>query len=194
MTKKKERPQLTPEQIIQLVRDRCDEVGDCWLWKAALTGGGKTPNMRHPNRRNEPAVSTRVVVLEALGNERPSPDHWASNTCNENHCCSPEHAAWRTRTDKLRDLGREGKWSTVELSMKKAVIFQAYSPLDWDKVRDIRSRPSEQTNKALAKEFSVDPNTIRRVRRHESWVEYRANPFAGLFTSLAANDSTRRRA
>lgn len=194
MTKKKIRPILTPEQILQVVLDRCEEVGDCWIWKGAMTGGGKTPNMHHPNRRGESAISVRQVVLEALGKPRLSSKLWASNTCNVLHCVCPEHAAWRTRTGKLGELGAAGVWSTVELAMKKAAIHQANSPLDWSKVRDIRSRPAEVTNKELADEFNVDPVTIRRVRTHQSWIEYRTNPFAGLFTGLAANDSGRKRA
>lgn len=194
MTKRKEKRILTNEEIISLIRSRCDEVGECWMWTGALTGKGRTPNMHHPNRPGESAIATRAIILEALGKERPSPQHWASNTCNEWHCCCPEHVAWRTRQNKLAELGKAGKWSTVELAMKKAAIGRAQSPLDWDKVRDIRSRPAEVTCKDLAKEFKVDPTTIQRVRRHESWVEYQTNPFAGLFASLAANDGARRRA
>jgi hypothetical protein len=191
MTKRKVRPVLTPEQIIHTIHARCDEVGDCWIWKGAMTGGGKTPNMHHPNRRGESAISVREVVLEALGKPRLTSKLWASNTCNEVHCVCPEHAAWRTRGGKLGELGAAGVWSRVELTMMKAAISQAKGVLNWDKVRDIRSRDAEITHKALASEFGVDPKTIRGVRQYLTWVEYGANPFSGL---IAANEASRKRA
>lgn len=184
---------MSPAEMLDYIKARCDEVGDCWIWRGGCTSGG-IPNMRRPDDRRKSAVSVRSIVLESKGQEKPTPKHWASNTCNDLACVCPAHSKWRTRSDKLKELGEAGKWSGIDLTIAKAKRSQQDSPLDWDKVRDIRSRPQPVSLDALAAEFGVDKTTISKVLRHVTWIERQGNPFAGLFTGLAANDQARKRA
>ena len=68
---------------------------------------------------------------------------------------------------------------SVITSAKIAARKQASSPLDWEKVREIRG--SEESMRSLAARFGVHEDTISKVRNHQSWREV-----GGFFSGLVA--------
>lgn len=180
---------MTNAEILKYIHARCRDDAACWVWCGAVTRD-ITPNMRYPGRRGEPPRSVRGIVLEASGQPRPTPKHRASPNCGNSLCVAPKHAAWLTVQERQQQLAAQGRYSSLSRTIQKARTSQARSRWTWDDIRAMRAKHAAGASiPELVAEFGMKRSGVHRVVNYKSWIEYHANPFAGLFTGLAANDA-----
>lgn len=168
--------ELTPEQrvkVLAAIESRTEEEGDCLLWTGAHSRG-------QGSNRPQPAIwidgktmPLRRLAYVAYGKELFA--HWrVSTTCGNDSCLCKAHLKRKTHSESL--LGHKKSFIT---SAKIAARKQAASPLDWDKVREIRS--SDESTRSLAVRLGVHEDTISKVRNYQSWREV-----GGVFSGLVA--------
>lgn len=156
------------------IESRCDEVGDCWIWRDATSQAGY-PIMK---RAGGPCLLVRRVVAELKG-DAPAPRQPVVTTCREKGCCNPAHVHTSTTQKVAKAAAKRGAFSSLSRRMKVAAAKRA-SPsakLDMDKAREIRL--STKTGKDLAQEYGVNVSVIKGIRQNKMWVDFHS-PFAGL--------------
>jgi len=168
--------ELTEEQrfkVLAAIEARTEEEGECLLWTGAHSRG-------QGSNRPQPAIwidgktmPLRRLAYVAYGKELFA--HWrVSTTCGNDSCLCEQHLKRKTHSESLK-----GHKKSVITSAKIAARKQASSPLDWEKVREIRG--SEESMRSLAARFGVHEDTISKVRNHQSWREV-----GGFFSGLVA--------
>lgn len=148
--------------LIKLIHDRCDEEGECWLWKQALLRGygrielsGMTGGYAHQ------AAWTAV--------HGPIPEgKRLVNLCGHKNCCRPPHWEPMTVAEQNAHYAKKGAWRGPDRSRKIALAMRAKrSPLTADMVSEIRA--SSDTPQELAARFGVNKSTVYRIRAGQSW-------------------------
>lgn len=171
---------------MRLIRGRCDEIGDCWIWKGATGGRSELPCMHY----NGKTQYVRRVVYEithgqAVGKRVVSP------ACENSLCVSPACAEAMARKTALQRAGKRGAYSGHSKIMASTKTQRAKSRYSDDLIAMIRT--SDAGPLQLSRETGMSLSYVKAIRSGKFRREY-ANPFCGLFTSLmAANESTARR-
>lgn len=160
-------------QVLNAIRERCEEEGDCLLWTGAHSRG-------QGSNRPQPAIwlggktmPLRRLAYVAYGKELIAHMR-VSITCGNDSCLCEHHLKRKTHSESLR-----GHRKSPLTSAKIALAKQALSPLDWDKVHAIRG--SVLTDKELGQIHHVHPDTISKVRNYVTWREV-GGVFSGLVT------------
>lgn len=167
-------PQGTAHTL-ETIKARCIEEGDCWLWQCGTSHG--TPAIRH---NGTIVYMRRYIVTELQGVVIPA-RRLVSMCCGTKLCVNPDHirvytrAQLQTYTAKRTDYGRDPV-RNARIAAKR----QAQSPLDWDRVREIRSM--EGSDRAIARQLGLNFSTIYEIRRNITWRET-CNPWAGLLAA-----------
>lgn len=179
---------MTDESIafIEKVRSMCKEEGDCWIWGGATNPSG-VPVIR--SGRSNQSVR-RLAYVAATGEVLTPRDHVRAK-CGDKKCVCPDHAFVQDVAAARKAQGKAGQYSTVTMRISRAQSARKRAKLthaDHDAIR-----ASDATQDGLAAQYGVHRSYISAIQRGAVSFAY-PNPFAGLFTSLAANDSTRRRA
>lgn len=158
---------------LKVIRDRCDEVGDCWLWKQSrsTSGYGRAHIPRLPQYAHKAAWFIVHGTAPRLANK-----------CGNSHCCNVEH--WTLMTPKLHAIksGASGtspnnpqRIARISITMRRA------GKLDAEKVATIRLR--QKPAKDYAAEFNVDVSQIYRIWKGDAWRE--AAPNSSVFNMVA---------
>lgn len=150
--------------LLDRIRHRCREDGDCLLWTGHKSESG-VPRMASKSLR-------RLVYEDRNG---PLKDRMnVSVTCEHSLCLV--HLKANTKGAILKRV-----YATTDLRQRRSVTRTALArktaKLDIEKVRAIRS--SGDTIDVLAERYGVDRARISQVRRGVAWKDH-ANPFAGL--------------
>lgn len=168
--------ELTSEQclrVLSAIRDRTQDEGDCLLWTGAHSRGQGSNRPQPALWLDGKTMPLRRLAYVAYGRELFA--HWrVSTTCGNDSCLCKEHLKRKTHSESL--MGHKKSFIT---RAKIAARKQAASPLDWDKVRDIRS--SDASMRSLAAQYGVHEDTISKVRNYQSWRE-----IGGVFSGLVA--------
>jgi len=157
---------------LKMIHDRCDEVGDCWIWKDAVGKHGY-PIMR---RRPSGCLLVRRVAV-ALGGRPAQPRQPVACTCDEKRCCNPAHLKPSTPAAVAKAAAAKGAFSSMARSAKIAQSKRASAKLTLEIAREIRA--SEDSGPALAERYGVTRSMIGIIRRGAAWRDY-SNPFTGL--------------
>lgn len=124
---------------------------DCWPWSGKLDHDGY----------GQYAVRGRMFTASRLACELahgPS-DLEACHTCDNPACCNPGHLYWGTHARNIADRQARGRQACGERNGRaKLTVAQ---------VREIRARAGSR--RALAREFGVDPATIRDIMKGKIW-------------------------
>lgn len=162
------------EITLQIIHDRCDEVGDCWLWKDA-TGAQGYPIIR---RRPGGCQLVRRVVVALDGRPAMARQPVAS-TCGEKLCCNPAHLAPSTIAAVAKKAAANGSFSRPERAARIAASKRKSdsAKLTMEQAREIRA--STESGPVLAERYGVNRSLIGGIRRGQAWRDY-SNPFAGL--------------
>lgn len=156
------------------IKERCEEVADCWIWSNATSRGGY-PIMK---RYGHGCLYVRRVVAEING-DAPEFRQPVITTCGEKLCCNPAHIQSSTTKKVAKAAAKRGAYSSLSRRMKVAAAKRA-SPsakLTIEKAREIRL--STKTGKQLAAEYGVNLSVIKGIRQNKMWVDFNS-PFAGL--------------
>ena len=150
-----------------------EEVGDCWIWKASCNGAGY-PQANVAGKVD--LVARHVWTL--LGKTVPSRRYCLVTTCGERTCVNPAHIAMRSRSTVLKRAYQSGcRMSPLEYH-GRLYGSQHLAKLTPEQVEQIRSRPGNETHKAIAKDFGVTPECISRIRRGVTWKTVSASVFS----------------
>lgn len=164
---------------LKTIHDRCDEVGECWIWKDAVSQHGY-PIMR---RRPGGCLLVRRVAV-ALDGRPAAPRQPVMCTCGEKRCVNPAHLQPTTISAVAKAAAAKGSFSTTARAARIAQSKRASSQakLTLEQVREIRA--SDESNLALAERFGVNRSRIGAIRRGVAWKDY-SNPFTALMRRAA---------
>lgn len=159
------------------IKDRCEEVGDCWMWTQCIN----TTGYPQASIDGKGGQMVRRVALELSG-KFPSKKNKRATwkpMCGK-LCCNPEHGHWGSHSASLKETYASGKRSDVAeyLRALRRAQHSFKVKLDWGKVAEIRCRLSNgETCAALGKEYGVRENTIQRIKQGRTW---RCNHYLSL--------------
>lgn len=152
--------------LLERIRARCTEEGDCLLWGGATSAGGLP-------RVWKDGLSTslrRLLWIEKHG-EIPS-DVRIGVKCRVDLCVAPAHLVIRDRCDELKGTRRSQAFKA-----KIAAAKRSKSRFTPEFIAMIRG--SLLNNCALGREIGLDHRIIAKIRNHEVWKDYTA-PLSGL--------------
>lgn len=171
------------EMTAEWVAARCDEDGDCLLWKYAATGSNQPRySIKGPMGKTTSVQLRRVVWERETGKPIPKGKVVTVN-CGCSLCLNFDHMELITKAEVIRLVWQRPD-SKARKSLAATKSMRCRGKLDMEKARYIRS--SDKTLRELADELGVSTSLVGAVRQGLRWRETAANPFAGLF---ASNDS-----
>lgn len=130
---------------------------DCLLWPFSVKANG----YGQVRSGGTTQVVSRVIC-ETINGSPPSPDHQAAHSCGVRLCCNPAHLRWATRLENMADMDAHGMVARGERN--------GHALLTESDVRVVRERlASGDTQKAVAKDFSVSRHTINAIANRRSW-------------------------
>jgi hypothetical protein len=145
---------------LKTIRDRCEEDGDCWIWKQSVNSAG------YPQARRGQLV--RRIAL-GLSGKPPRPRMVCVASCRERLCCNPAHLSWLPRAGLPITEKQRGTYSNYTTYLRQ-VSGKKKTKLDWAKVRVIRQRLAAGVKPAeIAVEFGVGRTTISAIKQGQSW-------------------------
>lgn len=159
--------------LVEFVRTRCTECGDCWEWQGATQeGNGNTPMMKH-KRRVRPV---RRAMLEAIGVKVAG--RLATYKCGNVRCVNPAHLEAVTRSVLQSRISKNTRYhsnpATLAKSAQSRRLRAKLSPELAQRIRD-----NEGSQRAIAREFGVCQATVGAIKSGRTWRDY-SNPFGGL--------------
>lgn len=166
----------TTTRLIERVRARVEEIGDCWEWTGALQVCGSTPTMRHDGRagavRRFLAVEMGMNVTNKL----------ATAKCDNPLCVCPDHIIVVSRKQLQQRLAKATRYQTNPLRMKRlSDKARAHSKLNPEIVQQIRDAEGKQRD--IARAFGISQAAVSQIKRGRTWRDY-TNPFAQLIGGL----------
>lgn len=141
----------------RILRRTVKAPSGCWEWQGCRAdfGHGKIGLSDGKN-----ALVHRVVYERMVG---PIPDGLlVCHHCDNPPCCNPEHLFVGTHKDNSEDMVKKGR------SWDRSGLKNPNVKLTREKIADILA--SKEWATVLGKRLGVNPETVRRVRRGESFV------------------------
>lgn len=91
--------------------------------------------------------------------------------CDNRKCGNPMHLLTGTRTENMQDAVARGRIARGErLAAKRRGEKSNFAKLNWEQVGEIRDRNAAgESNEALAAEYRVSVDNIRRITRFCTW-------------------------
>jgi hypothetical protein len=158
--------------LVEYVKTRSEEVGDCWEWQGALQACGTTPMMRHQSK----TISVRRLIMQDQGLEVEG--KVATCTCGNHLCVNPEHLELITRKKLTKRVAPMLRRSVSMLRKSKISIMARHrAKLTVEMAEEIRQAEGKQRD--IAKRFGVSQATVSVIKRGLAWRDYN-NPFALL--------------
>lgn len=175
------------QKYIPRIMERCEEDGDCLLWTSSEING--FPRFTVRDERGARTIQPRRVMWEQAKGPIPK-GLVVTVTCGNSMCLNHQHMELITKGEVI---SRTAKKPDVNRRRHLAgLVRRKDSNMTLELARYIRS--SSATGADLSRELGIPPTTISAIRLNKRWREVIGNPFAALFTGLAANDSKGRRA
>jgi hypothetical protein len=159
-------------QLIERIRKRCEEIGDCWEWQGALQQRSRTPVMRS-NGNNR---CVRRVIAEDQGHNIEG--KIVTYKCGNHLCCNPDHLQVMTKTALQKRTNKNHvRYMSLSRRQRVAAARRNKSKLTSDQVQAIRDDTRPQ--RAIATSYGISQTTVSRIKRGEIWRNY-TNPFIHL--------------
>lgn len=163
---------MTNKEHLNLILSRCDEEGQCWVWKGGLDGHGR-PQKRH----NGKTVYVRRLVRE-LADGEPVPAHLVvPASCGNKLCVSPECSSRATHKKKAAMAVKRGSYNNAAKTATMVASKRAKSWITDDMVEHIRMAPGPASR--IAEETRVSVSHVKAIRRGDARRPL-ASPFSGL--------------
>lgn len=151
---------------------RLDKSGECWVWTGSRLPKGYGTFSRKRHGRVYRFYAHRVALELAEGRVL-GPGECALHRCDNPPCCRPEHLFRGTKLDNNRDTIAKGRRGPDKArgqpgeANNKAKLTSAQVIV----IRGEYNAPGKQLGhiKALAAQYGVSRNTIRRVATGEHW-------------------------
>lgn len=165
-------------RLEQYLRERSDEVGDCWEWNRAVQTSSGCPVMRYEGK----AQAVRRVIAVELGMALDG--RLAAVKCANAKCVNPAHVVVLTRkqlqqrTAKLTHLH-----ANPARCRKLAAKARQTGKLTEEQVAEIRAIEGMK-QRDIAALYGVTQATVSAIRRGVKWKDY-GNPWLGLLKGKA---------
>ena len=161
---------------LDTIYGRCDEVGDCWIWRGAVSHG-TAPAINIDGK----STNVRRFVVGLLG--RQTKGRYVTACCGAPLCVAPDHLRVVTRS-QLNTMAarRTGYGQNLARAAKIAQARRSRAHLSPELVQMIRS--SDLPSAQLAKQLGVSKSTVNDARRGDTWRDY-ANPWNQLLRMAA---------
>lgn len=161
------------------IKARCDEFGDCWLWRGAMQGGN-VPAIRlsykiDPKKK---VVSVRRWIAQSQG--KSVKGLLATVSCKDKRCVCPDHIQLMPRKILNVRIGQsiaKNQTPARRFNAANARVLAGLTKMDMATARAIRG--GGKSAKKWADELGCSVSAVHRTIRGDSWKEY-ASPFAGL--------------
>lgn len=161
---------------------RCDEIGQCWIWRGAVDGKDRPVIIRDGKR-----VGARLVARE-LKDRRAVASHLVmTTTCGCKRCISPACSVAVPEATSKRMAAERGVYRSAAKSAKVAMTKRARSRFT---AGDIELVKAARSGAAASLAVGMSESYAKAIRAGTARRDY-SSPFAGL---IAANDSRRRAA
>lgn len=154
------------------IKSRCDEYGDCWIWRGTLSKG--YPVMRI-NGRGTYQLVRRIAYL-ASGKSLKQKARVTSR-CRERKCVNPACLKSSNASEIAKEAVAIGTMCTFATCAKIAATLRKRSKTTMEVVADIVG--SDETYEALAKRHGISRSMAGKIKRRQSWKDY-SSPWAGL--------------
>lgn len=161
------------------IKARCDEVGDCWIWKDSMQGGD-VPAMRLPGSVDpkRKLVSVRRWIAELQG--RQTKGLFATNSCKQKRCVCPDHIQLLTRKNLQKRAGQTiTKNQNPAAKIARVIAREKAGNIKIGLENAIAIRTGDKPVEQWAKDLNCSESAVWRAKRGEVWKDYN-NPFAGL--------------
>jgi hypothetical protein len=142
---------------LKQIHDRCEEVGECLLWKQSCTPSG------YPRVANGYA---HIKAWEAVHGPVP-PGLKVRRDCEETRCCAVPHMRLITRSQQNKLAAKRGAWKGPARIAAITLAMRARGKLDPKKVQEILT--SDETGAELAVRMNVSRSLISKVRKRQAW-------------------------
>jgi hypothetical protein len=153
---------------LKTIHDRCDEEGDCWLWKHAVNSTGYPQGCID----GKPGQLVRRHAVLLSGRSLSGYRARVADTCGNRLCCNPDHLKLRTFGQVQSDSYTSGKRSTASEYLGRVLRAQSAGmvKLDFTKAREIRSElAGGKTVAQISLERGLYPTTVRDIKFNRSW-------------------------
>lgn len=172
----------------EYLRLRSRPWGTCWEWTLGYTGSGIPRAPRDGGR----ALTVRTLIARDVAKVE-IPEGWvAATSCRNRKCVNPSHLEVMPRA-KLLERSRKNTNEKLRHA-KIAAARRGNGKLTPEAVADIKTQ--REPAATYAERYGVHVSMVHKIWNGNAWADIlpSSNPFAGLFTGLAANDSKRRAA
>ena len=161
------------DRLLEYLRERTVEVGDCWEWNGCVQHRGLTPMMRWDGV----ARGVRRVLAELKG--MPVAGRMTTARCLNRLCVSPDHVQVLTRRQlQIRTGKLTGMQSAPTRAYKLAVAARRTAKLTEQQVAEIRAMTGLPQHE-IARRYGVAQATVSAIKRGVKWKDYH-NPWAQL--------------
>jgi hypothetical protein len=158
------------EQTLEGLKARCDEVGDCWIWKGAHDGKGR-PICVHKGKR----ISPRRLARQLTDGREVQSNLVVGCKCGDIKCISPL-CSMTTTIQKVHKLAAQrGVYQNAARDRRMVLTKRAASRYS-DKVETVKAAASA---KEAAKQTGMSISHAKAIRAGRAWRDF-SNPFAGL--------------
>lgn len=173
---------------LETIAERCVKSGRCLIWQGATTGGDhfEVPAIKDQGK----TVPLRAYIFtELLGQTVPA-GKVVSYRCKNRLCVEAKHIKAMTRSEVTSHAAElTGYHLRAGFVAKCRAAGRKACGIDPGIVETARN--AEGSNRQIARETGLSRHVVDGIRSGRTWVM--PNPFAGLGTRPAANDSNERK-
>jgi hypothetical protein len=163
-------------RLLERVKAKVIEVGDCWEWQGAMQSRSPVPTMNFEGK----VKPVRRHLAEAM--DLPVQGKLATYKCGNPLCVHPDHLMVITRKKLQQRIAKEFKHHSNPLRLKKlSDRARAHSKLTVELAQAIRDAEGKQRD--IAAQFGVTQATVSVIKRGVTWRDY-TNPFTQLLGGL----------
>lgn len=160
------------------IKSRCEEVGECWIWKLCLQAG--VPAIRIPRTIDPARPLVNVRRWWSIQQGKNVAGKLATTSCRDPRCVNPDHIVLLTRKQLQQRAGETMmKNETTARRARRAAarIGQGDTKIGPEIARQIRD--SDRSSRDWAQELGCSPKTVWLARTNKTWRDL-TSPFSGL--------------
>jgi hypothetical protein len=133
----------------------------CWPWRGGLVGGYGAGTFRGKRYR-----ASRKILAAKLGHDLPEGVQ-ALHSCDNPHCCNPDHLFAGTNADNQADKKAKGRGAGISPKLRGSAHGRALlSEADVSNIWRARSYISQ---KELADRYGVAKSVISKIMKQKTW-------------------------
>lgn len=158
--------------LLDYVKSRSQEIGDCWEWTGAMKHKNATPVMRY--QQQTISVRRLLMLKQCLEHE----GKLVTSACGNSLCVNPEHLELITRKRLSQRVALKfTKTFGLLRKLKISKLVRYRSKLTAEIADEIRM--AEGIQREIAKRYGVSQSTVCAIKNGRTWRDY-LNPFEQL--------------